>query len=231
MFPLWTTGRLISQIRCPAGRRTPQTGIYFSQPPRRTAIARVLVPGSGVPKPKKRTFNKKTPAHSAPSIATAQSAPLPTTEPAGAAVVRPPAGASVFCATTETRIGARASADRRPSCVLCRRSFGERRARDSSHVPLRDRRFAASPRLKFAEFGGLSSPAVESTKPHRPISILCLPKWHSSNLAEPPSRPPCSGSERSEASVAARGGGYQVKRARASSVDQWSNSIQNVFFL
>ena len=31
--------------------------------------------------------------------------------------------------------------------------------------------------------------------------------------------PPCSGSERSEASVAARGGGYQVKRARAISVD------------
>ena len=27
-------------------------------------------------------------------------------------------------------------------------------------------------------------------------------------------RPPCSGSERSEASVAARGAGYQVKRAR-----------------
>ena len=32
-------------------------------------------------------------------------------------------------------------------------------------------------------------------------------------------RPPCSGSERSEASVAARGGGYQVKRARVISVD------------
>ena len=32
-------------------------------------------------------------------------------------------------------------------------------------------------------------------------------------------RPPCSRSERSEASVAARGGGYQVKRVRAISGD------------
>ena len=41
-------------------------------------------------------------------------------------------------------------------------------------------------------------------------------------------RPPCSRSERSEASVAARGGGYQVKRARAIEVTYSGCNISGV---
>ena len=37
----------------------PQTGVYFTQPPRRNPAARVLVPGSGMTKPSKRTFLKR----------------------------------------------------------------------------------------------------------------------------------------------------------------------------
>ena len=52
---------------------------------------------------------------------------------------RPVAGRSARFASrskfeTHTHKCARASADRRPSCIVRRRSFGERRARDSSHA-------------------------------------------------------------------------------------------------
>ena len=45
------TGRL-GRIRRRAEARTRQTAVYFTQPPPRTPFARVLVPGSGMPKPK-----------------------------------------------------------------------------------------------------------------------------------------------------------------------------------
>ena len=45
------TGRL-GRIRRRAEARTRQTGVYFTQPPLRTPFARVLVPGSGMPKQK-----------------------------------------------------------------------------------------------------------------------------------------------------------------------------------
>ena len=50
-------------------------------------------------------------------------------------------------------------------------------------VYLVNARVGFAPWPKRAEFGGSSSSAAESTKP-QPISIFCLPKWHSSNLAE-----------------------------------------------
>ena len=117
----------------------------------------------------KRTFNKKAPVHLAPPPPREARHYHQRNLPA-AAVVWPSVGVGVFRATTETRTGARASADRRPSCVLCRRSFGERRARDSSHV-----HFAA---VKTNSVGlHRRSPAAESTtKPH-PASVLCLPKY------------------------------------------------------
>ena len=54
------TGRL-GRIRRRAEGRTGQTGVYFTQPPRRTPFARVLVPGSGVTKQKKMHFNTPAP--------------------------------------------------------------------------------------------------------------------------------------------------------------------------
>ena len=43
---------LVGRIRRRAEGRTGQTGVYFTQPPRRTPFARVLVPGSGATKKK-----------------------------------------------------------------------------------------------------------------------------------------------------------------------------------
>ena len=44
--------RVACQIHRRSCRRTPETGVYFTQPPRRNSIARVLIPGSGMPKQK-----------------------------------------------------------------------------------------------------------------------------------------------------------------------------------
>ena len=61
-------------------RRTPETGVYFTQPPRRNPIARVLVPGSGMPKhTKKRTL--KAPAHLTQHRAAARRSAPPHDDP------------------------------------------------------------------------------------------------------------------------------------------------------
>ena len=87
------TGRL-GRIRRRAEGRTRQTAVYFPQPPQRNPIARVLVPRSGVSKPKKRTFKAPAP-HSAPRGGRPECAPphapLPT-GPRHGAGIRPPEG-------------------------------------------------------------------------------------------------------------------------------------------
>ena len=62
-----------------ARRRTPETGVYFTQPPRQNPAARVLVPRSGMTKQNKRTF--KAPAHLTQHRAAARRSAPPHDDP------------------------------------------------------------------------------------------------------------------------------------------------------
>ena len=111
---IWTfcvlyTG-LLCQGRRRSRRRTPETGVYFTHPPRRNPIARVLVPGSGVPKQKKRT--SKAPEHLTQHRAAARGSapphddPSPTGQraPRHGAGIRPPGGRHVSSGHIRARL-------------------------------------------------------------------------------------------------------------------------------
>ena len=89
-----------SHIRRRSRRRTPYTGVYLTQPPRRNPAARVLVPGSGMTKPSKRTFKAPGGVHrhtTAPRSATGRA-------PRHGAGIRPPEGRHVPSAHIRARL-------------------------------------------------------------------------------------------------------------------------------
>ena len=105
----YTCTGVASQIRRRSCRRTPETGVYFTQPPRRNPAARVLVPGSGMTKPSKRTF--KAPAHLTQHRAAARRSAPPHDDPSATgralrhgAGIRPPEGRHVPSAHIRARL-------------------------------------------------------------------------------------------------------------------------------
>ena len=109
------TGQCTSLVACRicwrSRRRTPETGVCFTQPPRRNPIARVLVPGSGTPKQKNALLKLKSPAHLTQHRAAARKSapphddPSPTGRaPCHGAGIRPPEGRHVSSGHIRARL-------------------------------------------------------------------------------------------------------------------------------
>ena len=115
---------MLSHIRRAQPPTNPLNGVYFTQPPRRNPAARVLVSGSGMTKPSKRTF--KAPAHLTQHRAAARrpeeeftATRRPTPRQRGGRHATGPVSAhrrgGIFRAPTYER-------DWRPSCIVRRSS-------------------------------------------------------------------------------------------------------------